>query len=132
MSDFVRVSIPIVWVIVSTLVGLALYRFSSTRVETRWVRVSGAGATFVLAFILLYRVTPQSLLVPDEVKDWRAVQQELDQLDVQIPATRSQCLSTKGQAQCVKNQLDCMLAIEKLQTEINDLHSIVAGRGRKQ
>ena len=57
-----QILIPVVWAVVATLVGLALYRTSEAMVQVRAARVAGSAAIAVLAFYGLYRATPASLL----------------------------------------------------------------------
>jgi hypothetical protein len=117
MTDFIRILVPIVWAVLSTAVALALYRYSSTKVETKWVVLTGAASTFAVTFFLLFKATPASLLTSNNTAAWQNVQIELDQISAAVSSLRDQCLG--------KNQLDCEKAIERLQTALAGARSVV-------
>jgi hypothetical protein len=58
--DNVRVILPMAWAIVAAVVGRYLYRYTVTKVETRWLAVTGAGAIAAGCFAALYLVTPRA------------------------------------------------------------------------
>lgn len=118
MTDFIRVIIPIAWVLLSAAVGLALYKYSAAKVETRWVVLTGAASIFVVTFFGLYKATPESLLRPKESQAWQTMGHELQRLDMAVSALREKCL---GQ----RDQLQCQAAIEEVQTDVNRAHGIV-------
>jgi hypothetical protein len=124
MTDFIRLAVPIVWVIISTGAALALYKYSVTKVETRWMVFTGAGAIFLLSFCLLYRATPRELLWPSRTQVWDDLDRRITQQSQEISGLFSECLGAAvDQARCS----DAILRIQRIGLEI---HGVLASPPR--
>jgi hypothetical protein len=60
--EVLRLVLPVVWAVVASGVGWWLYRYSTAKLETRWVAFTGAAAIAAACFYGLYRATPRSLI----------------------------------------------------------------------
>ncbi len=130
---------PVVWIVVATLVALALYKTSGAVVEQvvksdaqqRSVRLVGSVAIAIVVFVLLWRVTPALDLAPGDVtirKD-RAVAISLARDNFDGAWTRlDACAEMTPPSQCVAERADMKAAADQYRVATKGLFDGTKGQ----
>jgi hypothetical protein len=115
-----QILMPVVWTIVSTVVGLALYRTSEAIVQVRSARVAGSAAIALLAFYGLYRATPTSLLTNGSGDHVESLRSQVDEAITRKTEAMTDCLS--GDREHCRNELAAIEArLSSMQKMLNDV-----------
>jgi len=113
--EILKIVLPIVWVVVASLVGWFLYRYSTTKLDTKWVVVTGAFLIAAACFYGLYRATPRSFtecVKPGELvvrePDIARLRDRARDLKERVNALRAACTSSPRNDERCDAELDAL------------------------
>ena len=131
--EILRLVLPVLWAVVAAAVGWWLYRYSTAKLETRWMAFTGAAAIAAACFYGLYRATPRSLIerVPPGVTlvDESAIERMRD-----LVRDETQAVET-ALARCVaeaKREEQCDDSLRSLQGSLVQLKGVIDRAGHAE
>ncbi|TAT71063.1 hypothetical protein [Rhizobium ruizarguesonis] len=128
-----RVLIPVAWIVVSTIVGLVLYRSSKAFFtqkdpqNSRQIRLTGSVVIAALAFIALWKTTPNEMLVGMSEGKRLIAQDEISRAirsTEQVVATFDRLVVCRKLSDLNQCDIDLERVKNALTVSVSDIHAL--------
>jgi hypothetical protein len=115
--ETLRLLLPVVWSVISTVVGLTLYRTTTARLKSKSMAIAGSALIAAACFFGLDRATPTALRVGRDELQLRNVRNILAEGNQHLQVATTACTDT------TRNELNCaeeLAAVRSIFRRVSD------------